>query len=878
MSLDNTREIKTVKIVMLTGGEGSSTLAGLTDTDITSPSNGQVLEYDGILGKWGNKTPTGYNAGSGIDITNNAIVNTRKGALTGIIDSISSGYAHTQMTGARDTFTAGALIVVQSEASGSATNLRIQYGAQASDSQDFRFYDTAGQTTTLTIASGETINAMIDPTGYRAIVLSQYKAVAVDANTGTPTAELKKLKVGGTVYNADAIKHYSATAISSGSISVSVPNAGHLNGEIIAVNTGSYTGTTSNAWTLALSDGMTIEALTVSKADGTAFTDALTANELLFIKCNTNNDTAVLLGIAGASSGMPENPLATSHGGTGNANGFIRTGAQSGSTVGTGATIEGHNNIASGNYSHVEGHNNTVGANAHDSHAGGQNNTVNGAHSHVSGSDNVAGYSGQMVIGTLNNNKANTIFEVGDGTSNARKNAFEVYGQGYGISTDDGNTKIRFGKDSSGNYGYYKGNDTTLNLFNQGGGGLPEDPLSITHGGTGNSVGYIQTGRSTQSALGTGATREGDNNTGAGTYCHAEGYDNSCGSNASYSHVEGQANSVSGTASHAEGYGCSVSGNYSHAGGYYSTVGYQNQTAVGKYNSNKSGTLFEVGNGSSSNARSNAFEVYSDGKISCDNGSSKFQFTQNNGTDGYYDASGTFHAFGSGGGGSTMSKTRYTISSSYWSASANADGFYTLTSTLNPAIGSSPDVYVAGSADGTQPTDTEKGQFAYVKRCKVNGSTLTLYASSKPSSTFYIWVEGVNGTGSGDIVGNVIQPNGAVSGGGETYSTTEEVIGTWGNKTLYRKVYDFGALPNTGTKEINDTDLIGVKIKKLYGIANSTQNYVCIPLPFLTTGSSTAYVQLMAFFAANNSKIRVVTGEDRSNFDDVWIVVEYTKS
>ena len=117
------------------------------------------------------------------------------------------------------------------------------------------------------------------------------------------------------------------------------------------------------------------------------------------------------------------------------------------------------------------------------------------------------------------------------------------------------------------------------------------------------------------------------------------------------------------------------------------------------------------------------------------------------------------------GGGNTVSKTRYQISSSSWSSSANSDGYYTLTTTLNPAIGSSPDVYVAGSADGTQPTDTEKGQFAYVKRCKVNGSTLTLYASSKPSSTFYIWVEGVNGTGSGDIVGNVIQPNGESSGG-----------------------------------------------------------------------------------------------------------------
>lgn len=36
------------------GGGGSSTLAGLTDTDITTPSNGQILKYDGTSSKWEN--------------------------------------------------------------------------------------------------------------------------------------------------------------------------------------------------------------------------------------------------------------------------------------------------------------------------------------------------------------------------------------------------------------------------------------------------------------------------------------------------------------------------------------------------------------------------------------------------------------------------------------------------------------------------------------------------------------------------------------------------------------------------------------------------------------------------------------------------------
>ena len=47
------------------GGGGSTTMAGLTDTDITTPSNGQVLTYDGTAEKWVNASAGG---GSGIAI------------------------------------------------------------------------------------------------------------------------------------------------------------------------------------------------------------------------------------------------------------------------------------------------------------------------------------------------------------------------------------------------------------------------------------------------------------------------------------------------------------------------------------------------------------------------------------------------------------------------------------------------------------------------------------------------------------------------------------------------------------------------------------------------------------------------------------------
>lgn len=327
--------------------------------------------------------------------------------------------------------------------------------------------------------------------------------------------------------------------------------------------------------------------------------------------------------------------------------------------------------------------------------------------------------------------------------------------------------------------------DVKICMIGGSGGGDVSFPITTDKGGTGNTAGYIRTGQKANTEMGENATAEGSDTESSGDHSHAEG-DRTVASgyaahaegsqstaSGNYSHAESKS-TASGEYSHAEGSSCVASGKYSHAGGNTATAsgwgafahgeavtaGYSHQTVVGHGNDNKSGTLFEVGNGTGLTLSdvSNAFEVYNDGKISCDNGASKFQFTQNSGVDGYYDASGTWHAFGSGGG-SSIKKTRYTITASSWSASANSDGYYTYTVSLSPAVKSSPDVYVAGSTDSTQPTDAQRAQFGYVERCKVNGSTLTLYAKTKPTATFYVWVEGEEGTASGDIVGNVVKPN-----------------------------------------------------------------------------------------------------------------------
>ena len=77
----------------------------------------------------------------------------------------------------------------------------------------------------------------------------------------------------------------------------------------------------------------------------------------------------------------------------------------------------------------------------------------------------------------------------------------------------------------------------------------------------------------------------------------------------------------------ARGISASASGAFSLANGNHVNAKYPNQIVTGNYNDNKSTSLFEVGNGTAENDRSNAFEVYNDGKISQNNGTLKYQIT-----------------------------------------------------------------------------------------------------------------------------------------------------------------------------------------------------------------------------------------------------------
>lgn len=175
------------------------------------------------------------------------------------------------------------------------------------------------------------------------------------------------------------------------------------------------------------------------------------------------------------------------------------------------------------------------------------------------------------------------------------------------------------------------------NIDIQGGGGKAIEAgrgISITTGETADTVSFnlpISAGTGTNSikenynnniASGAYSHVEGSNSTASGERSHAEGYYSTA--SGSYSHTEGQNCYARKISSHAEGTNTDAKGNYSHTEGFYTIANNQSEHASGQYNvsssasttfGNSGNTLFSVGNGTSTSARHNAFEIRQNGDI-----------------------------------------------------------------------------------------------------------------------------------------------------------------------------------------------------------------------------------------------------------------------
>lgn len=105
---------------------------------------------------------------------------------------------------------------------------------------------------------------------------------------------------------------------------------------------------------------------------------------------------------------------------------------------------------------------------------------------------------------------------------------------------------------------------------------------------------------------------------------------------------------------------------------------------------------------------------------------------------------------------------------------------------------------------------------------------------------------------------------------------TETKIGEWVENDItydiYRKVIDFGELPNAGSKSVAHGVADIVRFTRVCGIATDAagQN---LPLPMVSAnGANNIYL------AVGNARVTIQTASDRSNFTWCYITLEYLRS
>lgn len=104
----------------------------------------------------------------------------------------------------------------------------------------------------------------------------------------------------------------------------------------------------------------------------------------------------------------------------------------------------------------------------------------------------------------------------------------------------------------------------------------------------------------------------------------------------------------------------------------------------------------------------------------------------------------------------------------------------------------------------------------------------------------------------------------------EIYSTTEQRIGTYLGKPLYRKVLKFGALANNGETTVDYDSTYIIQQFNVY-VKNPTSG-VKFHLPVVGTN----YIN--AFDYIPNNRIAILTTSDRTGFTNNYVIIEYTKT
>lgn len=106
------------------------------------------------------------------------------------------------------------------------------------------------------------------------------------------------------------------------------------------------------------------------------------------------------------------------------------------------------------------------------------------------------------------------------------------------------------------------------------------------------------------------------------------------------------------------------------------------------------------------------------------------------------------------------------------------------------------------------------------------------------------------------------------------YSTTEKKTNeTWiDSKPIYRKVVNFGTLPNTTTKSVSHGITNYAKMVSIKGIAINQGAGNTIPLPYVVTNGEICQLYV------KNENVIVVSNSDYSEYTQAYVILEYTKT
>ena len=123
---------------------------------------------------------------------------------------------------------------------------------------------------------------------------------------------------------------------------------------------------------------------------------------------------------------------------------------------------------------------------------------------------------------------------------------------------------------------------------------------------------------------------------------------------------------------------------------------------------------------------------------------------------------------------------------------------------------------------------------------------------------YYITQEFVNG--------QTYFPNPAFNSSTATYPALRQV---------FRKVINFGALPNTAAKTVahNITVNTGTTFTRIYANASDTTGFNYIPIPYASPTLANN-IEL----SVNATNVTITTGSNRSNFNICYVVLEYIKT